>query len=215
MTPTEIVTMARQLHNVVGDTFWTDTELYKLLTLACRDLANKANVIQRIFTTTSVSGTREYAYPSYARRIRRVEYGGKRLDSITIRDDDKLTFRDSDTTDTGEPSYYAIWNRTLYLRPTPDTDGITIKVYTYAHAQEITSTSVMEIPEFYHMQCVYFLIANMALKEKNFELYREHMAQWRIMVAEAIQDAAREKRADRFAETKTEDVDSLAGPYYA
>jgi hypothetical protein len=208
MTPTEVITSARESYNAVGDTFWSDSELLSYMYFASLDLSQRALPIERTFTTTTVSGTQEYAYPTNAISIKRITYDGEKLSPISFGEDDAITAMDADTTDTGKPAYYIIWNDTIILRPIPD-DTKTLKVYAYVEPAAIVTTSTLEIPTLWHPALVSYLIYRMTLKDQNQMLASQHKQDYEDYVLKAKRWWRRRKRGDRFGVVKNEDAYSV------
>lgn len=199
MTPTEILTAARRKYNAVGDSFYADEELLDLLYEACQELAVEAKVIEQTYTTDSVADQQEYAYPTRAIQIKRVTYDGRKLHPINFREDDALTLNNSDSDDTGIPLYYAIWNETLILRPIPAEDNIEIKVYAYAEPAEIDTSSTLEVPTRYHMDCVNFIVSELCAKDENATMAKYYRDRWDRAVSKAKRFGQKMRRGDSFA----------------
>lgn len=51
MTPTQILTSARNKYNAVGDSFWSDDELLGILYDACVEMTDDADMIERTYST--------------------------------------------------------------------------------------------------------------------------------------------------------------------
>jgi len=178
MTPIEIETSARNQYNAVGDPNWSSTEIYNLIYAACLEMARDCNlVIERVYTTSTVVGTQEYAFPTNALSIKRVTYNGKKLMPYTFRDDDTITLTNEASTDQGEPTYYYSWNSSIFLRPLPDTVR-TLKIYTINEPQAVVSTSTLEVPTFTHMNIVDFVVSQMASKDLNFNTANYYRGLW-------------------------------------
>lgn len=197
-TPVQLIDKCRQRYNAVGDTFYSDDELYQLAYEGCQELAREAACIERVFTTPSVVGQQAYAYPTQTIGIKRVTYDGKRLDRITFRQDDMLTYLDSATTDQGEPDKYFIWNNTLYLRPLPDTADLNIQIFAYNEPQEITAVSTFEIPNMWISSLIDYVVANMSAKEKNWDANGYHQKRWDMTILKAKQWARKAKTRDTY-----------------
>jgi hypothetical protein len=206
MTPLQINTAARQRYNAVGDSFWSDAEIYDLIYQACTELATKAYLIERYYTASTVADTQQYSYPTNAFAIKRITYDGVRLTRIDFRQDDMLTLWNQATTATGTPQYWAEFNQVFYLRPIPSAVG-TLGVYAYAQPQTIISTSTLEIPDEWHMDLVYFINREMSAKNKNYEGAQYYGTLWEKTVERAVQFGQRKKRGDSFA--IVQDVDIL------
>lgn len=204
MTPTEIETASRELYNSIGDSFFSSAEILNYMTQASRILAQKAEVIERVYTTTTTAGTQEYSWPTNAIAIKRITYEGNKLKSITFREDDQLTVNNTTTTATGTPQYYALWNNTFYLRPVPAAVG-TLKIYSYNQAQALTTTSVLEVPTMFHMQHVDYIVHRMAMKDGNGPVSSALLAQWQEHVKDALAWKRKQKYSDGFPGVSAEE----------
>lgn len=219
MTPAEILTMARARYNAVSDSFFTDLELYGSIYQAQLELSNDMNIIEAIYTTLSVSGTRQYSFPTQTRMIKRVEYidlGGiaVKLEPITMREDDALTLVNVASTTLGKPQFYSIFNYSLYLRPIPDTSACTIKIYSYNEPQSITATSVLEVPTNFHMDIVDYVVMQMYMKDKGIEMAQGYKLLWDQAKLRCKRWIQKRKRADAFTIVMNEDnlAVTLTGP---
>jgi hypothetical protein len=163
------------------------------------ELAREAMLIERTYTTTSVVSQQEYDYPTNTISIKRVTYDGEKLEPITMREDDALTLSDSATLNVGKPKYYFVWNETLYLRPVPDTSGLTIKIFSFNEPQKIVSTSAFEIPCQFIPDTKYFVMSAMAAKEGDFNKSQYYRGLWDKVVMNAKKWSKKRLRGDSFA----------------
>lgn len=206
MTPTELMTYVRQRYNAVGDDLFSDTLLLNMIYDASMTLSKKAYVIERTYTTSTVVSQQEYDWPTNAFAIKRITYNGQKLSPINFREDDAMTLSNSATTATGTPCYYALFNRTFYLRPIPDAVQ-TLKVFSYNFPQSISTTSTIEIPSEYHLDLALYMLAEMHAVEKNYEGSNYYRNLWDKRVSEIKTEQRKRVRADSFA--GVQDVDSL------
>lgn len=197
MTPSEINEYARQQYNAVGDTFYTDAELYRHIFAAELELAMKAGCIKNVYTTSTVVSTQEYSRPSGAIIIKRISYEGTKLAPISMREDDAITLMNQATTQTGTPQFYYEWGASFFLRPVPDAVG-TLKIYSVDKPQPVTATSVLDVPDRYHDKIADYLLERMARKDKNYGGAKEFAASWADTVLEAIRHERRRLRGDQF-----------------
>ena len=204
MTVTEVITAARDLYNSTGDSFFSDTQMYVWIKKACDEMAKKAKIIERTYTTTTVDGQQDYAYPTNTIEIKRVTYNGAKLKRITHRDDDTVTLANAASTQTGSSIYYTDWNFTLSLRPIPDS-AVTLKIYSYNLAQAITATSTIEIPDLFQFDITYYLNMMMATKDQNWDAVTYFKGMWDQAVMNAIAWKKRQKRSDSFATVQDEE----------
>lgn len=206
MTPQELVLYVRQQYNAIGNTFFSDDELFSHIWAAQMRLAKEALCIQRVYTTTTVASQQEYVLPTNAIGIKRITYDGSKLHSITFREDDSLTLTNSTTTSTGRSQYFMLWNSTIYLRPIPD-DAKTIKIFTYNRPQEVTSSSSLEVPDEYHLDIADYVLAKMSLKDQNFNGEASYMSRWNESVIRCKRDQKKLRRAEGF--TAVQDTELL------
>jgi len=197
-TVQDVALYARRQYNSVGDDFFSDAELYTHLWAAQMDLAREGLLIEATYTTSTVADQQEYSYPTNTIAIKRVTWDGKKLAPITFREDDILTLTNQSTSATGTPQYYAIWDKTLYLRPVPATVA-TLKIFSFSQPQEVTSTSTLEVPSEFHLDLADYLLWRKALKDKNFQAAAQYQALWGEKLKKARAFGRKAKRADGFA----------------
>lgn len=208
MTPAQIQAAARRKYNAVGDTFFTDDEFFYLIYEAESRLAQEALVIEETYSSTSVASQREYAWPTQALAIKRIEYDGSKLKQINLREDDVITLLNTDVSDTGTPEYYALWKRSIFLRKTPGTSALTIKIYTYdLPSLQTSSSATLNTPVIFHKDIVNFIVANMAIKDGNGTIYDRFNNMWEKAVEDAIQ--FQRKRARKDGMPRVQNVDAL------
>lgn len=206
MTPTELMDFVRQRYNAVGDNLYAEQEMLDLIYTASMELAKKAYVIERVYTTTTTASTQEYALPTNCFAVKRITYNGNKLQPITFREDDALTLSNSGTLATGTPQYYALFYKTLYLRPIPD-DALDLKIFSYNFPQRIDTTSVLEVPTEYQQDLGLFLLSEMHAKEKNYEGAQYYRNLWDVRVKEIVKEQRKARRGDAF--TAVQDIDTL------
>lgn len=211
MTPTEIETWARQRYNAVNDTFWSQAEILNYMTGACMRAARRCGLIERTYTTTTVSGTQEYDFPTNAIAIKRVTYNGAKLTPINMREDDAVTGLNMATTSTGTPEYYYIWNYTIALRPIPNA-AHTLKIWSLNTPSALSITSTLEIPSQFHEDIIHYINREMALKDSNFNAAKAYGDLWEQSLVEMDKWAKKRKRSDGFA--TVQDEEKLIEGYY-
>jgi hypothetical protein len=206
MTPTELVTAARNKYNAVGDSLWSDSELYGLFYEACQELAVESELIQCKDTSiTTVASTKAYDYPDHVISIKRVEYDGTKLYRIDDRDADQLNNYGSASGVTGTPRQYWIWNEQIYLEPTPDA-AATLTVYGYKDHTAITAATTMQVPEVFHMDLVNYVAAEMAVKDENYQMAAQYQNKWEMSKQKVKRWVAKRRRGDTFAAVKDENA---------
>ena len=207
-TPSQIQADARRKYNATGDTFFVDDDFYDLIYEAETQLAEEAMVIEKVYSTTSVAGQREYSWPSTAIAIKRIEYDGNKLRYSTFREDDNMTLSQADSTDTGTPDFYQIWDRTIYLRPIPGTSDLTIRIFTYDRPSLLSTGSAnLAVPEQFRKDIVNFVVAHMAMKDGNQNVARDYMNRWDLALKRAIRWQRKRRNAD--TPKRVQNVDDL------
>ncbi len=194
-TLTELTDIIRQRYNAVGDPYFSDDFIRNAIFQAEATLAKEGWLIEDSYTTTSVIGTREYAFPENTLAIREVRYKNDPLVKIPLKYDPK-----SDTAEpTGTPGEYGIWDSVIFLFPTPDTAADSILVRTFVYPQKLTATSALNLPAEYQIDVVDYVLAQFALKDGNIQLHNSYMSAWLSIVEKAVKNKTRMMRADRKA----------------
>jgi hypothetical protein len=210
MTFSDIEEAARAQFNAIGDTFFSTTDFENAIYQASLILAREAMCIEATYSTSTVAGTQEYSYPSNTIAIKRVTYDGKKLQPVNMREDDSLTLLNSGSTTQGTPTYYFIWDDTVYLRPVPSAVG-TLKIYSYNEPSQVTSASTLEVPSQFHMDIVDYILHRMYAKDGNLQMSQFHLSLWSEAIKSAKRWAQRRKRAD--AMPVVMDEESLGATY--
>lgn len=169
-----------------------------------------------------VSGTRQYAFPSYVRKIKRIELVDSsgiamKLEPITFREDDSLTLNNTQSTTLGRPTFYEIFNFNYYLRPVPDSSTYTLNFYTYNEpAPVISGTQVLELPSCFHMDLVDFVVLKMALKDREggIEIAKAMADRWTQAKMRMKRWTQKKKRGDAYTIVMNEDnlAVTMTGP---
>lgn len=204
MTVDQIVEAARNNLNAVSDTLWSDAELYMSLYQCEIELARESLCIQNTdSSTTTVSGTSDYAAPTRAMDVWRVLYDNKKLQRIDYRELDAVD-RDATSADTGTPIYYAFWDDTIRLYPVP-TEAKTLKVYSYDSPATVSASSTLEVPAFYHDVLVNGLTYKMCPKDLGNPLttYWENL--WLKGIGQVTRKEKMRRQGDRMSVVKREE----------
>lgn len=210
MTPAQIEQAARERYNAVGETFWSSSEIMTLIYGACLELAIETLCIEQTYTTTTVSGTAEYAYPTNTISIKYITYNGIPVDPIDLDQGNSITLNTVTSNTTGSPLGYSIWNDTITLWPTPN-DAQTLKIYSYNEPQEVTSNSTLEVPSVFHLRLVNYVVSEMYAKDKDFSSAKYYKGIWENDKIHIKRWVAKRKRGHRFAAVK--DEEALPGSY--
>jgi len=211
MTPQDVNTAARDIYNAVGDSFFTDTQIWNWIWEAERILARRTWCIEGLNSTgaitTTTAGTQGYAFPTRALAIKRITVNGRKLKRVTQRDDDALTLSNQAVTTQGWPIYYTEWNNTVYLRPIPDASNYTINWYTYDDPTQVTSgTTNLDVPSVFHFDLVDYVLMRMFAKDKDAMNMAFHRDEWNSHIVDAKAFMKRMKRADSFATVQSEET---------
>jgi hypothetical protein len=177
MTPSEIENTARLRYNAVGDSFYSQSEIFDMIYAASLELAMEAECIKAIQTTTTVASQQEYAKPTNCISVKRVTYNGYKLQPMDMRDDDALTIYNQATTSTGSPTHYFEWGSSIFLRAIPN-DTQTLKIFTINIPSAVSSSSTLDVPARYHMWIVDYLLAMMFAKDSNRAMSAYHLDLW-------------------------------------
>lgn len=205
MTIAEVLSAARENHNAVGSTFWSDDSLYSRLFQVMLKVARQTRCIEGTDTQNTASGTADYTAPSAAFEISRVTYNGAKLQYIDLREYDSMN--PSGTSSTGTPAYWLLYNGTITLYPTPDAIQ-TLKVWSFNFPTSVptsatTLTSVF--PAHGHDVLVTGLSWLMCPKDLGHPLTAMWKKQFADEVSEYEAQLKRKRRGDRFAVVKTEE----------
>lgn len=214
MTPSTLLTRIRQRYNATADNFFSDDEIYSLITDASVEMARETQCIEGLSTTSSVAAQQAYDFPTGAIGIKRITYDGQKVKPITLRDDDAVTGLNQSSTAQGTPRFYWVWNKVYYFRPIPD--GVyTIKLWTYKTASEVTSSSTLEIPEEFHMRLIDYALSVMSAKDSNFNAAQYYDERWQKSVGDVRAWVKKYKRTDSFIGVQDENllVDTYLGTY--
>lgn len=205
MTPSEIEEAARRRYNSVSDSFWSQDEIFDLIYDACLELALETKCIERTFTTTTVSGTQDYSFPTNVISIKRVTYDGKKIKPINMREDDAVTGLNQTIATQGSSQFYWFWNYVMSLRPIPDS-AVTLKIWAYVQPARISSASTLEIPTEFHMKLVNYVVGEMAAKDSNFTAADRYLQRWEKSKLDVKKWVANRKRSDAFGVVGDEEI---------
>lgn len=208
LTVSNILTRARSRYNATNDDFYSDAELRDNVFDAQSILAKEGWVIEKTYTTPAVADTRTYTYPTTTLAIKEVRHDYDVLGKTILKADPKTDASDP----TGKPRHYAVWDDTIYLFPTPDTDGslnasservnyVDIKVYKYP--DDLTSNSdLIQVPEEYKEDLIHYCLMWMALKDQNTTLSDRYKLLWDEAVFRAKKQRKKRLRGDKNAQVR-------------
>jgi len=128
MTLSQALDYLRTRMNAKSDaTYWTNEELYALITAACNEVLGVIGFIEAVDTSiATVSGTQGYAFPSNVVAIKKVLYDGYPVQHVSLREAE--SFKEGNVVGSGRPTYWYDWGQSIYFVPKPD-DAKTVTLY--------------------------------------------------------------------------------------
>lgn len=150
-----------------------------MITARANEALSYIGLLEGTDTDTSVAGTQAYNFPDNFHFIHEVRYKGRRLKPITFRQ--WASYRDEDTTVTGRPTSFVIWNNQVLLIPIPADSADTITFYGYKTHPEIdgVTQTTIDIPAVLHPHLANGVIADMYAKDLNDGMFSSYEALWR------------------------------------
>ena len=118
--------------------------------------------------------------------------------------DDFHTGNDTDTTNEGEPRYYAIWNNVLYLRPTPSA-AQTLTIFSVDYPDAVSNTSTLDIPARYHSYIKDYVLSAMFSKDSNQSMAGYHRGLWENSVIKVKRVEMKRLISDQYPVVKTQE----------
>jgi hypothetical protein len=206
VTPAQVEEAARRRYNAVNANFWVQDDVFKVIYEAEQILATEALCIEDTDTSiTTVAGTRAYGIPSLVIAIKRIEYDGAKLQKIDFREDDALTLNNADAAAQGNVQYYLEFDGQIFLRPLPSA-AETLTIYCYKEATLLTTASTtLSVPVVCHTALIDYVVAQMAAKDGNYNLYDRMIERWEMNKIRLKQWFKKRKRTDSFAVVKDEE----------
>lgn len=208
MTLADIENAVRRRTQTTSDTaFWTQAQIIDEVYFAAQILAREALLIEAKDTSIStVAGTQSYAFPTNFISIRRVEYDGKKLTKVTFREDDTITGQNTSSAVQGTPTYYYLWDDTIYLRPLPD-DAKTLTVYGFKEHTQLTSVSdTLEVPTLFHPALIDYVVSEYYAKDGETNRASYYRQLWENWIVKAKRWSKRRLRSDAPAHVMPEEV---------
>lgn len=213
MTLSQFIDTVRNRHNAVGDSNWSDAEIYSLITHRCNEVLSIIGLLEATDTSnTSVAGTQAVNYPTTAATIRQVNYKGDRLKRISFRQWE--WFKDEDTTVSGTPTMYTVWNRQILLIPKPAASGDQITIYHYKEHPFIdgSTQTTIDIPSVLHSHLVHGVLADMYAKDLNVQMTQYYEQKWlEVSMPAFYKYKAEEDGAGQFSVMGDADTDDFTG----
>ncbi len=187
MTLSQFIEVVRRRHNAESDTFWSDAEIYQLITNRANECLSIIGLLEATTTTVSVAATQAYNFPSGTSTIAQINYKAVRLKQITFRQWEH--FKSETTTISGTPREWVKWNRQFLLIPIPDTSSDTITIYYFKEHPYIDGTiqTTIDIQAVLHPHLVHGVLADMFAKDQNPNMARYYEDKWLNVSIPAMQ----------------------------
>jgi len=210
LASTIITDVRRELLEATGIT-WSDTELLRLLNRGEIDFVNKTRCLESISTISLSIGVSSYPLPSDYLGIRLVLHNHpdvngnndwrriypSNLEKIAQEQPNLL---DDTTATQARPVKYFIWNRTLYIKPTPDvTNATIISIWYKSKPIPLTSTSQnINIDDALSEALNEYILWKALKKVKEDDIAAEHHSQYLAMIGEGRRWVKKESSDQRF-----------------
>lgn len=189
-------------------------EIYALITNRCNEALTHIGLLEGTDTSnTSVSGTQAVNYPTDAVTIRQVNYKGDRLKRLSFKQWEN--FKDEDTTITGTPHSFVVWNRQILLVPIPVDTGDAITIYYYKVHPFIdgSTQTTIDIPSVLHPHLVHGVLADMYAKDLNVQLMGYYERKWlEVSIPAFLAFKTEEDDAGQVTVMGDADTDDFVGP---
>lgn len=151
MTGTELVALIRSELVEPIEAYWYDTELLAWINQGERDFTQRVHGLQSTATITTVAGRMDYPLPANWLSTRAVFFNRRQdnIDNWTRVIPTNLekmaqehpNFLSSETQSLGTPCQYFIWERSIWLRPTPEESDKTVKMFYQSKSIGLTDLS--------------------------------------------------------------------------
>ena len=181
MTPVEVYSLVRNQCAETSVEFWTENEIYSLMSIAEKQIAQRIGNIEAKTSLTTTTSTKTYSIASSVSGIiTRLTYDTYRLEGININEIDTVEGKAyGGVTIIGQPEYYYRYGDTLGFSPTPDSSH-TVDIYYRATPVTVTTSSTaFTVPSEYTQYIPDYCLYRMMLKDQ--ELRNEAVAykgQW-------------------------------------
>lgn len=178
MTLTQFVDYVRNRHNASGDSNWSDSEIYSLITGRCNEVLSIIGLIEGTDTsTTTVASTQAYSLPSNTITIKALLYNGELLQPISFKEWEEE--KSSGSTPTGTPKTYVVWNSQVLLIPTPDAaNTLTFYIEKLHPLIDGSAQSTIDLPAVLHYRLADGVICDMAAKDMNQQMMTFYEQKW-------------------------------------
>ncbi len=139
----------------------TDTDIYRWINQGQTEIARKGEVNRSTATTVSVVGQAEYTFSSTnIFKLLSITYKDRPLEYMSFEQaQESILSYPNIPNDNGEPTNWYEFDTSLFLYPTPNVAGDTIKIYiVLAPVAVTTSTDVLSIPDTHYNALVQYVL---------------------------------------------------------
>jgi len=198
-----LITKCRRRLNETSDNLHTSDDLIAYADEAQKYFVRETRCLQGISSTAVADGTQGYSLPSDFLALRRVTFDGKKIFSVSFPEIDESGTNETDTSATGTPKNFYIYNQTVYLIPIPGSsaNGESLKIYYYKFPATIDATTdTLETDVVYDDIIVAYMTYLAFLKDGEFDMADYHMSECNSKIISAKRQMSTDKlsRMPRF-----------------
>ena len=187
MTLSQALDYARTRMNAKSDlTYWTNEELYALITAACNEILGVLGLIEALDTSiTTVASTQSYAFPSNVVSIKKLLYDGYPVMHVSAREAEGL--KEGNVVAVGRPEYWYDWNSTIYFVPNPS-EAVTVTLFCEKMHPFIDNSAqtTIDIPAVLHYRLMDRVLCMMYGKDLNVGMMNHYETLWNTVHIPAI-----------------------------
>jgi len=206
MTPAQIKASIRAQAYETSAAFWSDEEIYAYMWQAECEVAALVECTETTdSTTTTVSGTVEYAKPTDCLIIKRLTWDSVKLKKITLSDLDAMDGTGyGGTVSTGNPEFYYEHGANVGLYPTP-TSAKTLKFWHIKQPTELTAASTtFTVPQLFQHYIPDYCLYRMYLKDQD-DRANTHLKLWDENIGKAISKWKHSQHRDQYSVVRCEE----------
>lgn len=202
MTPAEVYAAIREQCAESSDEFWTEDEIYRLMSEGERRISRFSEMCENTSAFTSVTNTKEYTVSSVLSAtigtIVRVTYDSYPLTLVNINDiDDVEGTAYGGVTIIGQPEYYYRYGGKIGFSPTPDDAKAVSVSFNEIPAAVTTASTAFTIPEEYADYIPDYALYRMFLKDQELRSVAvEYLRSWNSGLVD-IKKELDQKKYDR------------------
>jgi hypothetical protein len=182
----------REVIETVG-TFWSDSEILDLVNRAEADFFNKTRFTDSFSTMSTVAGQRAYTLPNNWVSSRAIfvqtndtPAGWRRVKPTNLEkvSQEQPNFLSDETERQGMPNQYWIWNKQMYLSPTPDATYTVAMFHKGKPVKLIAASQSLNVDDSLFEGILAFVLWKMWKKENELDRAQAARADYEQYVAE-------------------------------